>query len=125
MERRPLGVYLIILWEAILIAYSCYLFITATAISFNPYSVIALLLTVISIIGLWLMRKWGAAVTIVLSSMSIAESMYYLMVAYYSPLMIPQIMDIWLFVTLYTVGLVISILIVVYLFRKIFEDVFD
>ncbi|MCP8316140.1 MAG: hypothetical protein H3Z51_04655 [archaeon] len=71
------------------------------------------------------MRKWGAAVTIVLSSMSIAESMYYLQVAYYYPVMIPQIMDVWLFVTLYTVGLVISVLIVLYLFRSVFRDVFD
>lgn len=124
MEKRPLGVYLTILWGVILIAYMCVLFITATAISFNPYNVIALLLIVISIVGLWLMKKWGAAITIVFSSMFIAESMYYLQVAYYSPEMIPQIMGMWLFVALYTVSLVISILIVVYLFRSIFKRIF-
>jgi len=102
------------------------MFITATAMFFHPVNVVALVLTVIAIVGLWLMRRWGAALTIIVYSMVIGFSMYNLYLAYaYPQMMGGAFTDVFrLVVTQSIAGLVTGVLIVLYMFKSIFKGIF-
>lgn len=123
---RPLGVYLTILWTVVAIAFLCAVFVTATALYFHPINVVVLVLEAIAIVGLWLMRRWGAALMIVVWSIIMGFSMYNLHVAYAYPQMIGGAFTdmFWLTVRQSIVGLVAGTLIVLYLFKSVFKGVF-
>jgi hypothetical protein len=77
--KKSLAIYLIILWMAI----NTFLMIPEIGV-FNDYTyVIELILWIASSIGLWFMKKWGAALTIAILCISLGTSMSTVFVAHY------------------------------------------
>jgi hypothetical protein len=87
---------------------------------FNDYTyVIELVMWIVSLVGLWLMKKWGAALTIAILCISLGTSMSTVFVAHYlSALLHPIALVNALRVPLNTIG-------IVYMFKSVFAKEFE
>jgi len=93
--------------------------------------VIGVVLTIISVIGLWMMKKWGAALTIVFNAMLLASSIIELQLAYYYPQNAEQMINLGIFILhpqtvplSYLLDVVVSVLVMIYMFSKVFKGIF-
>ena len=130
MANRPLGVYLSILWGVIIIGVDLF-FLIASALYLNPANVIGVVLTIISVIGLWMMKKWGAALTIIFNAMLLAPSIIELQLAYYYPKNAEQMINLGIFILhpqtvplSYLLDVVVSVLVMIFMFSKVFKGIF-
>jgi hypothetical protein len=130
LAKRPLGVYLSILWGVIIIGVD-FFYLIASALYLNPANVIGVVLTIISVIGLWMMKKWGAALTIVFNAMLLASSIIELQLAYYYPQNAEQMINLGIFILHpqtvpleYLLDVVVSVLVLIYMFSKVYKGIF-
>ena len=110
-----MGIYAIVLWMAI----NAFLMIPEIGV-FNDYTyVIELIMWIVSLIGLWLMKKWGAALTISILCISLGTSMSTVFVAVYlSSLLHPIALVNFFRIFINAIG-------VVYMFKCVFANKFS
>jgi hypothetical protein len=70
--KRPLGVYLTILWMTINVSMLTYMILTHPD---QPHSTIEMTMWIPSIAGLWLMKKWGAALAVAVLCITLGISL--------------------------------------------------
>jgi hypothetical protein len=107
--NRSITIYLVMLWMAI----NAFLMIPEIGV-FNDYTyLIELIMWLASLIGLWLMTKWGAALTIAILCISLGTSTSTVFVAlYYSSLLH------WLSVV-NLIRVVLNVIGIVYMFNSV------
>jgi hypothetical protein len=113
--KKPLGVYLIMLWMAINIL------LLIAMILRHPEelnSFIEVMLWIPSIAGLWLMKKWGAALAVAVLCITLGISMGNLLLVYRSSTM--QLT----FVPVNTLRIILNAAASAYLFKCIFANRF-
>jgi len=127
--KRTRGIYLVILFMMISIVIQYITFVLSIEIFMSPVNVVALIITIISTVGLWLMKKWGAALTAILSGMGITLCIWNLQLEYLLSLK-PELLEVsWMCggvtPTASSIGLVLYVLIAVYIFKWIFANRFS
>ena len=112
--KRSLVIYLIMLWMAI----NAFLMIPEIGL-FNDYTyVIELVLWVASVVGLWLMKKWGAALTVAILCISLGTSLSTVFVAHYLSALLHPI------ALVNALRVVINLIGIVYMFKWVFAGEF-
>lgn len=125
--ERTLGIYLVILYLVVGLLSSVTMYVAATEFFLNPVNAPAnvsmLIIYVISIIGLWLMKRWGVILTAGVAGIG---ALIVLMNLYYMYLLPEEVEALnppswfWNYGGLmFSVSLVLNIVVVVYLFRLI------
>jgi hypothetical protein len=123
-NNRTTGIYFIIVLFCIDAAISLILLMKGT--QYIAINGIGLSADLVAIAGLWLMRKWGAAFTIIISGKGIGQSIMILQLAYLNvythdlPFYYSLVRLVLPFLTIGT-----DIFIVIYLFRGIFRGRFE
>ncbi|MCW4045066.1 MAG: hypothetical protein NWE94_06065 [Candidatus Bathyarchaeota archaeon] len=79
--KKPLGIYLIVLWMTVNIGMLTYMMLTHPE---EPNNFIEMALWLPSIAGLWLMKKWGAALSTATLGITLGISLGHLLLAYNS-----------------------------------------
>lgn len=120
---KPVGIYLVVLFFVLATIYSFMLFIIQSETYFHPINVVIDSIAIISVIGLWMMKKWGAALTTVLSGIYLMMDMANLQSAYlywysFTPMELLQV------VAISSVELVLSVVVAAYISRLIFTNKF-
>ena len=112
--NRSIATYLVIIWMAI----NAFLMIPELGV-FNDYTyLIELIMWIASVIGLWLMKKWGAALTIAILCISLGTSMSTVFVGLYLATLLH-----WL-VLLNLLRVVLNVIGIVYMFKSVFGKKF-
>jgi len=122
--QRTLGIYLVILFSAISIVYAFSLYVVQPEVYLYPINVLVDALVIVSIVGLWLLKKWGATLKIVSSSIGISASIFNIQEAYYFPWTFENLQEYWSVVLVSSITLVLNIIVVVYIFQLVFADRF-
>jgi hypothetical protein len=86
-SRRTLAIYLILVWMAI----NAFLMIPEIGVFYDYTYLMELVLWIASIVGLWLMKKWGAALTVVILCFSLGTSVSTFLLAYNLSLLLHSI----------------------------------
>ena len=108
--KKSLAIYMVILWMAI----NTFLMIPEIGV-FNDYTyVIELVMWVTSLVGLWLMKKWGAALTITILCISLGTSISTVFVANYYNALLDKI------ALINALRVALNTVCVVYMFRSVF-----
>jgi len=115
-SKRPLGIYLVLFWMVINVIMLVYMTLTHPE---EPNSFIELLLWVPSIAGLWLMKKWGAALSAAVLGIALGISLGSLLLTYNSST--AQLT----FVPVNTLRVILNAVAFVYLFKCIFANKFS
>jgi hypothetical protein len=114
-SKKSLGIYLVMLWMAINVIMLTYMILTHPD---QPNSFIEMILWIPSIAGLWLMKKWGAALSAAVLCITLGISTSNLLLAYYSPSQLP-------FVPVNTLRIILNATAFAYLFKCIFANKFS
>jgi hypothetical protein len=104
-SKKPAGIYLLLVWMVLNVAL---LLLMIPGDSQDPNNYVELILWIPSIAGLWLMKKWGAALTIATLCITLSTIMGIIM--YYPSLETYALVN--------TIG-------IVYLFRRVFSGKFN
>jgi hypothetical protein len=113
-QKRPLGVYPVILWMAI----NVFLLLNMTlSHPEQPDSYIEVALWIPSIAGLWLMKKWGVALSAAVLCIALGISMGNVLSAYYTAQLA--------FVPVNTLRIILNAAATVYLFKCVFASKFS
>jgi len=113
--KRSLVIYLVMLWMAI----NAFLMIPEIGV-FNDYTyVIELIMWVASLIGLWLMKKWGAALTIAILCISLGTSMSTVFVAHYLSVLLHPL------ALVNALRVVLNVIVTGYMFNSVFANKFS
>lgn len=113
--KKPLGVYLIMFWMIINVIMLAFMILSHPE---EPNSFIEVMLWIPSIGGLWLMKKWGAALAVAVLCITLGISMGNVLLAYYSSTM--QLT----FVPVNALRIILNAAAFVYLFKCIFTNKF-
>jgi hypothetical protein len=114
-SKKPLGIYPIMLWMVINIAMLVYMILTHPD---QPNSFIEMMLWMPSFAGLWLMKKWGAALSAAVLCITLGISTGNLLLTYYSASQLP-------FVPVNALRIILNATAFAYLFRCIFANKFS
>ncbi len=112
---KTTATYLIIVWMTINILLLI-LMIPGDSADLNNY--IELILWIVSIAGLWTMKKWGAALTTAVLCITLSTSMGNVLLTYYNNLMTEPVAYV------NALRIIINAAIIVYLFKNIFAKKF-
>jgi hypothetical protein len=112
---RPLGIYLILVWMAVN-AFLMVIEVTVANDAADLNNSIELVLWIVSIAGLVMMKKWGAALTTLTLSYTIGISTQNVLTAYY----LHNFNDTYPYVNAFRV--IMNLIAVVYMFRTIFAN---
>jgi hypothetical protein len=82
ISKRPLGVYLTMLWMVINVSMLTYMILTHPD---QPNSTIEMIMGIPSIAGLWLMKKWGVALAVAVLCTTLGISLGNVLLIYGSP----------------------------------------
>jgi hypothetical protein len=115
VAKKPFGVRLIIVWVAVNIAMMTYMILTHQELN----SLIEILLWIPSAAGLWLMKKWGAALTITTLGITLGISLSELLLTYHSTA------PVLTFVPINVLRVTLNAASIVYLFKAIFAGNFE
>jgi hypothetical protein len=113
--KKPLGVYPIMFWMIINIIMLAFMILSHPE---EPNSFIEAMLWIPSIGGLWLMKKWGAALAVAVLCITLGISMGNVLLVYYSSTM--QLT----FVPVNALRIILNAAASVYLFKCIFAKKF-
>ena len=124
--ERTLGMYLVILYMVLSILSSVTMFVFAPEWFWSHVFIVVFIITIISIVGLWLMKKWGAALTTVLTGIGIATNMVNIVPLrlHEMALDMGEALTYWWAAFNY-VGLVLNSVVAFYVFKWIFADRFE
>ncbi|PVX25602.1 MAG: hypothetical protein CW716_07745 [Candidatus Bathyarchaeum sp.] len=114
--ERPLAVYFLIIWMLLNVLLFLAM-IPSDPQDLNNY--IELVLWVPSIIGLWIMKKWGTALSVTVLGVTTGTSMYIVLEAYYLDMLNEA------FASINGLRIVVNAVVMVYLFRSIFSGKFS
>lgn len=114
-SKKPLGIYPMMLWMAINVIMLTYMTLSHPD---QPNSLAELVLWIPSMAGLWLMKKWGAALSAAVLGITVGISLGNLLLAYYSSAsQLP-------FVPVNALRIILNVVAFVYLFTCIFANKF-
>ena len=124
-SERTRGIYLVILYMVLSILSSVTMFVFAPEWFLSHVFIVVFIITIISIVGLWLMNKWGAALTTVLTGISIATNMWNIVPLrlHVMSLHIGEALTYW-WATFNYIGLVLNPVVAFYVFKWIFANRF-
>jgi hypothetical protein len=126
LERRPLGVKIIVLVEAIFAIAQFYsivitpwdIFLTSTL-----FELIGIVLSLSASAGLWQMKKWSVALTIVVLSMSVVKALQEIQTVFSHVNGGVEFVTIFNQVFAYIL-LVFNVIALIYLFKKLYQGIF-
>ena len=115
-SKKSLGIYLIMLWMVINVIMLVYMTLTHPE---EPNSFIEMMLWIPSIAGLWLMKKWGAALAAAVLCITLGLSIDNLLLTYYSSTAHLT------FVPVNALRIILNAAAFVYLFKCVFANKFS
>ncbi|MCW4017247.1 MAG: hypothetical protein NWF00_00960 [Candidatus Bathyarchaeota archaeon] len=113
--EKPFGVRLITVWLAVNIVMMTYMILTHQELN----ALIEILLWIPSAAGLWLMKKWGAAVTVTTLGITLGISLSELLLTYNSAA------PVLTFVPINALRVTLNAAAIIYLFQAIFAGKFE
>ena len=127
--KRTLGIYLVMFFIMVSIVHQYISFVVSIEMYLSPVNIVALIISIISIVGLWLMKKWGAALTAILSGMGITLCIWNLQLEYLFTFL-PE--KLWVLYWMggvipiaSSIGLILYVVIAIYVFKWIFTNRFS
>lgn len=114
-NEKPLAIFGVVIWMLI----NVLLFLAM--IPEDPQDVnnyIEVILWIPCIMGLWIMKKWGAALSVTVLGITLGTSMGNVLLAYYNSAFNEA------FAPINALRIVVNAVAIVYLFKKIFENKF-
>ncbi len=119
---RTTGIYIVILFYVADAVISISMLANGT--HYVAVNIVGIAVDVVAIVGLWLMKKWGAAFTTVASGKGIGQSILTLQLTYLNPASISNTMTFLQNAILPCVVIATDIFIIIYLFKGIFAHKF-
>ena len=124
--QKTIGIYLVLLYLALHIIFLIAVFVTSYKTFLNPINIALFFIGLFSAVGLWMMKKWGAALTAFLGSAGMAINAVNLQLVYTSPEYFTLLGSLtnWWYPILLAGTLIVNLATVVYIFKNIFENRF-
>ena len=131
LEKKPLGINIIILVEAIFVILQLNAVVTTpldTILYLRLFDLVIIVLSIVALVGLWLMRKWGAVLIVVVLSIGIIRNMnifravFIYLISFEGSEQIESIM--FLNSIFVLIMLVYEMIALIYMFNKIFRGMF-